>query len=77
MPVSATPAALEAIRRLEAAHGPLAFFQFGGCCEGSSPVCVKAGELPTGPGDLLLGTLATWPFYVDAEQNERWGRPAS
>jgi uncharacterized protein (DUF779 family) len=29
--VTATQAALEIIHRLEAAHGPLAFFQSGGC----------------------------------------------
>ena len=75
MPVTATTAALEAIHRLEAAHGPLEFFQSGGCCEGSAPMCLKAGELVTGTGDLLLGTLANAPFYIDAEQYERWRRP--
>jgi uncharacterized protein (DUF779 family) len=29
--VTATPEALEAIERLTAVHGPLAFFQSGGC----------------------------------------------
>ncbi len=74
-PVSATPAALEAIRRLEAAHGPLMFFQSGGCCDGSAPICLKAGELPTGPNDIRIGELGGAPFYVDAEQYQRWGRP--
>lgn len=75
MPVTATPAALEAIRRLRAARGPLEFFQSGGCCDGTSPMCLEAGELPHGPNDVLLGTLAECPFYIDAEQYERWGRP--
>ena len=30
----ATRAALEVIHDLEAAHGPLMFFQTAGCCEG-------------------------------------------
>jgi uncharacterized protein (DUF779 family) len=74
--VTATDAALEAIEHLRAAHGPLAFFQSGGCCDGSLPICLKEGELPPGPGDLLIGTVAGAPFYVDAEQHARWGRPS-
>jgi uncharacterized protein len=73
--VAATEAALEVIQRLEAAHGRLAVFQSGGCCDGSSPICLREGELPLGPGDLLLGEPGGVPFYIDAEQYERWGRP--
>lgn len=73
--VSATPAALEAIRRLKAAHGPLMFFQSGGCCDGSSPMCLKEGELPISPNDMLLGEIAGAPFYIDADQYGRWGLP--
>jgi uncharacterized protein (DUF779 family) len=40
VPVAATEAALEVIRHLEAAHGPLMFFQSGGCCDGTSPMCL-------------------------------------
>lgn len=76
MSVTATPAALEAIDRLQGAHGSLAFFQSGGCCDGSSPICVLDGELPPSPNDLLLGVIGGAPFYIDAEQHERWGRPA-
>ena len=47
--VGATPAALEVIERLRAGHGPLAFFQSGGCCDGTSALCFKDGELPPGP----------------------------
>jgi uncharacterized protein (DUF779 family) len=75
MALTATRAALHAIERLGAAHGPLAFFQSGGCCDGSSPMCLQVGELPPSPHDLLLGTLGGAPFYIDAEQYERWGRP--
>jgi uncharacterized protein len=73
--VSATRAALEVITRLEAAHGPLAFFQSGGCCDGTSPICLKDGELPAGPHDVQLGEIGGAPFYIDADQYERWGRP--
>ena len=75
MGVTATAAALEAITRLGAAHGPLALFQSGGCCDGSSPICLLRDELPAGASDLLLGRLGGTPFYIDADMYERWGRP--
>jgi uncharacterized protein len=73
--VAGTPAALEVIRRLETAHGPIAFFQSGGCCDGSSAICFKDGELPPGPHDARLGEIGGAPFYIDADQYERWGNP--
>lgn len=73
--MTATPAALDAIRRLQARHGALVFHQSGGCCDGSSPMCLHSGELPPGPYDVRLGELAGAPFYVDGELYERWGRP--
>lgn len=73
--IAATPAALEVIHRLSAAQGPLMFFQSGGCCDGSSPMCLMEGELPLSPQDLRLGEIAGMPFYIDSDQYERWGRP--
>jgi hypothetical protein len=73
--VAATDAALEVIRRLEGDHGPLMFFQSGGCCDGTSPMCLKDGELLIGPHDVCLGEIGGAPFYIDAEQYERWRRP--
>ena len=69
------PGGLEVIHRLEAAHGPLAFFQSGGCCDGTAAICLKDGELPVSPHDLRLGEIGGAPFYIDSEQYERWGRP--
>ncbi len=73
--VVATAEALELIARLRAMHGPLMFFLSGGCCDGSAPMCLADGELPVGRGDLRLGEIGGAPFYIDAEQYERWGRP--
>jgi uncharacterized protein (DUF779 family) len=73
--VAATEAALEVIHRLEAARGPLVFFQSGGCCDGSAPMCLEESDLPPAPGDLRLGKIGNAPFYIDADQYERWGRP--
>jgi uncharacterized protein len=74
--VSATREALAVIDRLEAAHGSLVFFQSGGCCDGTSPMCLPEGELLFGPHDLCLGEIGGVPFYIDAEQYDRWRRPA-
>jgi uncharacterized protein len=73
--VTATPEALAVIERLRAGHGPIAFFQSGGCCDGTSPLCFEDGELPPGPHDLRLGEIGGAPFYIDSDQYERWGKP--
>jgi uncharacterized protein (DUF779 family) len=73
--ISATAAALDELQRLAERHGPLMLFQSGGCCDGSSPLCLQEGELAVGAGDLLLGYAGSVPFFIDAEQYERWRRP--
>lgn len=74
--ITATPAALEELARLRERHGPLLLFLSGGCCEGSFPLCLEEGELLLGPGDRRIGELGGVPFYVDADQDERWNRPS-
>jgi uncharacterized protein len=73
--VRATPPVLELLERLTARYGPLVIHQSGGCCDGSSPICLPADELPPSPSDTLLGTIGTTPVYIDGEQDERWGHP--
>jgi len=73
--VSATPEAVELIERLRASHGPVVLVQSGGCCDGSSPVCLREGDLLLGPGDLRIGEVAGAGVYIDGDQFERWGRP--
>jgi len=70
--VSATPAALELIRTLHAAHGPLLFHQSGGCCDGSSPMCFPRDEFLIGDSDLFLGEIGGQPFYISESQFEYW-----
>jgi uncharacterized protein (DUF779 family) len=74
--VVATDAAIAEIERLKETYGPLAFFQSGGCCDGSSPMCFREGQLLLGPNDLLIGEIAGCSFSIDAEQYERWRRPS-
>ncbi len=73
--IDATPAARAELARLRERHGPLMLFQSGGCCDGSSPLCLHEGELLVGPNDLLLGEVEGVPFFIDGEQYERWNRP--
>ncbi len=70
--VMATPEAVEAIARVTAEHGPVLFFQSGGCCDGSLPMCFAKSEFRIGSHDVLLGDLAGAPFYIDSRQFERW-----
>ena len=73
--VRATPAALEMIERLTTEHGSLRFLLSGGCCDGSSPLCARTGELPVSAADRLLGEIGGAQFYADAELYERWNQP--
>jgi uncharacterized protein (DUF779 family) len=73
--VKATEAARELIASLKARYGSLMFMQSGGCCDGSSPICLREGELLLGPGDQLIGEIEGCPFYIDREQYERWRKP--
>jgi hypothetical protein len=70
--VTATPAAMTLLVELRERHGPLMFFQSGGCCDGSSPMCYAAGEFQVGEEDVYLGNLDGVPFYIGAEQFEYW-----
>ena len=74
--VTASPAALELLERLQARHGDLILHVSGGCCDGSSPMCLRAGDLPASPHDVRLGTLVGVPVVIDGEQDRRWRRPA-
>ncbi|MFC0134447.1 acetaldehyde dehydrogenase [Massilia eurypsychrophila] len=70
--VVATPAALQMIAELRRRHGPLMFFQSGGCCDGSAPMCYPAGEFDVSATDVYLGNLDGAPFYMGLEQFAYW-----
>ncbi len=70
--VTATPAALDFIEALRQRHGPLMFFQSGGCCDGSAPMCYPAGEFNLSDSDVYLGNLGGTPFYMGMEQFGYW-----
>lgn len=70
--VIATDAALQMIAELRARHGPLMFFQSGGCCDGSAPMCYPAGEFALSDSDVLLGELDGVTFHMGVEQFAYW-----
>ena len=70
--VTATPAALALLTRLRKLYGPLMFFQSGGCCDGSAPMCFPQGEFMLGDYDRLLGHIDRVPFYISGPQFEYW-----
>ncbi len=62
--ISATPAAEELILKLTAQFGPIIFFQSGGCCEGSGPLCMPANEFKPSVSDVILGEIAGAIYYM-------------
>ena len=74
--VTATAAALKLIERLRAEHGDLIVHVSGGCCDGSSPMCLPAAALPASPHDVRLGTVAGVPVVIDGDQDRRWNEPS-
>jgi len=70
--VIATDSALGAVARLQERRGPIMFYQSGGCCDGSLPLCFDYGELIIGDNDVLLGRVGGSPFYIDHRQFEVW-----
>ncbi len=70
--VEATAETLLWIIRLTAKHGPLMFYQSGGCCEGSAPLCNPVAEYYPSHEDVLLGEIGGCPFYIRANQFEYW-----
>lgn len=62
--ISGTPPAVELIKKLTAQFGPIIFFQSGGCCEGSGPMCMPAHEFRKTPSDVKVGEVEGAAFYM-------------
>lgn len=70
--VDITEDAKKIIDQLREKHGPLMFHQSGGCCDGSSPMCMEVGELMIDDSDVLLGEVHGCEFYMSKFQYEYW-----
>jgi len=75
-----TAEAVDLLRKLWDANGPLMFHQSGGCCDGSSPMCYPEGDFITGDSDIRLGVLdisiggdpQPIDFWMSREQFAYW-----
>jgi uncharacterized protein (DUF779 family) len=62
--ISGTPPAIALIKQLTEKFGPIIFFQSGGCCEGSGPMCMPANEFKKTPSDVKVGEVEGAAFYM-------------
>ena len=70
--VLGTPEAIAYLQKLQTQHGALLFFQSGGCCDGSAPLCYAQSDFQISDHDILLGDINGAPFYMSPEQFEYW-----
>lgn len=66
--LSITPRAIDILGQVRQKHGDVIFHQSGGCCDGSSPMCLKKEEFLIGARDVYLGTVDNCSFYIASDQ---------
>lgn len=62
--VTVTPAALDLLKQIQTYHGPVSIHHQGGYANGADTLCLPVGEMRTGDGDVLLGTVQNTPIFV-------------
>lgn len=67
-----TDEAKNTIDQLRERHGALIFHQSGGCCDGSSPICLPKEEFMLNEMDVWLGNVHNCDFYMSKDQFEYW-----
>lgn len=70
--LEATEKALALIQMLHEKFGDLMFYQAGGCCEGTQPQCFEKGGFYLRYGDVCIGEVAGFEFWVDKDLFEYW-----
>ncbi len=70
--LKATDKALELIELLSAKQGRLMFYQAGGCCEGTQPQCFEEGGFYLRSGDVCIGSILGFEFWVDKDLFQYW-----
>lgn len=70
--LSITPKALEVVLMLEEKFGRLMFYQAGGCCEGTQPQCFEEGGFYLRTGDVCIGQIQDFKFWIDKDLFEYW-----
>ncbi|MFV0432180.1 MAG: DUF779 domain-containing protein [Alphaproteobacteria bacterium] len=62
--VSISENAIDILKKVKEEHGLVMFHISGGCCDGSSPMCLSEGELFVGEQDLYLGLVEDCGVYI-------------
>lgn len=70
--LDATVIATELIAMLQEKFGDLMFYQAGGCCEGTQPQCFEKGGFYLRYGDVCIGKISGFEFWVDKDLFEYW-----
>lgn len=69
-----TPKAQKLVEELQQEHGELMFYQAGGCCEGTQPMCFLKGGYYPRLNDVNIGPLEPfgYDFWIDRDLFEYW-----
>lgn len=69
-----TSKAKELVEELQLEHGELMFYQAGGCCEGTQPMCFLKGGYYPRLNDVNIGPLEPFGFnfWIDRDLFEYW-----
>lgn len=70
--LTVTPKAEALIKELAQEHGALMFYQAGGCCEGTQPMCFKKGGYFPRRNDACIGQILGYDFWIDRDLFEYW-----
>ena len=70
--LAVTAEALTLIAMLKEKFGDLMFYQAGGCCEGTQPQCFEKGGFYTRTGDVCIGQVDGFDFWLDKDLFEYW-----
>lgn len=70
--LSVTPRAKSLVKALSEEFGDLMFYQSGGCCEGTQPMCFKKGGYFPRLNDVCIGQIEGFDFWVDRDLFDYW-----
>lgn len=72
MEVVATDKAKALIEKLQKLHGPLVLVHSEGCCDGTSPLCIKSDDFYLGNQDIKIGEIFGVPYYMHTSNLSYW-----
>jgi len=70
--IDVTEKARSFIAELATEHGDLMFYQAGGCCEGTQPMCFEKGSYYLRRNDVKIGDVCGFEFWVDRDLFDYW-----